>query len=238
MAGARREMELCLDSSTRYASVGLSTHGELTSQLAWRSEQNHSVELVPALRLLMERSNVGTEDVEAIFVAKGPGGFSALRVGISVAKALAAAAEVPLVGVNTLDVEAQPYLGLGLPVCAIIEAGRDKVYASMYSREGHEDGASGATYAVETHEGLVAGVSEDTLFCGEAVAALRGMLKEKLGGRALVADTSPPTRRPSDLARLGYRRLKASDTDDPATLQPLYMCGGQVDAAKRRAATK
>ena len=122
-------MELVLDTSTRYASVAVSREGTIVAELSWRSERNHSVELVPAIRRVAEQAGVTLDDAAAVIVAQGPGGFSALRVGISMAKAFAMARGIPLVGVNTLDAEAQPFLGTGLPVCAIIGAGRTKVYA-------------------------------------------------------------------------------------------------------------
>ena len=83
-------MELSIDTSTRYASIGLSGQGEPVIELTWRSDRNHSVELVPNVRRLLKRAAIGVGDLEAIFIASGPGGFSALRVGMSVAKAMAA----------------------------------------------------------------------------------------------------------------------------------------------------
>ena len=137
-------MELSIDTSTRYASVALSNNGQVTHALSWRSEQNHSVECVPAMRRLMEQAGVSPEDVKAVFVARGPGGFSALRVGVSVAKAMSMAQGIPLVAVGSLHVEAYPYLGLGRPVCAIMAAGRKTlIRGPVRSRMPvlHEDGA-------------------------------------------------------------------------------------------------
>jgi len=79
-------MELAIDTSTRYASVALSQQGEAFAELTWRSDRNHSVELVPAIRELQTKSNTEMYQLEAIFIAQGPGGFSALRVGMSTAK--------------------------------------------------------------------------------------------------------------------------------------------------------
>ena len=221
-------MELSIDTSTRYALVGLSRQGESVAEIAWRSEQNHSVELVPAIRTLMDRARVGMQELEAIFVARGPGGFSALRVGLSTAKALAVALDIPLVSVGTLDVEAQPFRGLGTPVRALIDASKDKQYVGSYAAA-REDGA--ALYAVLSPEELAASVDATTLFCGEGVHRVAEFLRSSLGDRALVAEVSPPTRRASLLADLGHRRWQAGDTDEPGTLQPMYLRGSQVDVA-------
>jgi len=228
-------MELTIDTSTRYASVALSTRGEVTIELAWRSEQNHSVEFVSALRQVMGRANVQMQHIEAIFIANGPGGFSALRVGMSVAKALAMAQSIPLVAIGTLDVEAQPYLGLGFPVCAVIEAGRTKLYAAIYELKERGGGNTGANYRVESHQGLLSVVPKDTLFCGEAAHTITDAVREHLGNRSPVIDAPLPSRRPGVLARLGYQRLQASGTDDLERLQPLYMRGSQFEVAQRSA---
>ena len=227
-------MELSIDTSTRYASAAISREGEVVMQTAWRSEQNHSVEFAPALQRLMAQAHVKMDDVGAVFVARGPGGFSALRVGISVAKALALARAIPLVAVGTLDVEAWPYLGLGMPVQALVPAGRTKVYAGAYGPEAAPEGSADPRISVETLESVASTVREKTLFCGEAVGAISGALRETLGSTALVSDAPPPTRSPAVLARLAYRRLQASDTDDPDSLQPLYMGGAQIGAAQRK----
>ena len=228
-------MELCIDTATRYASVALSSEGETIMELSWRSAQNHSVELVPAVRRLMEQAGVAMDTLDGIVVTRGPGGFSALRVGISVAKSLAEARQLPLVGVDTLEIEARPYIGLGLPVCALIEAGKTKVYTGNFDGPGGASAAGAADYSVQTHEELVATTRRRTLFCGERASALAATLREGLGDRAVLVDLPPPTRRPAVLAAMGYARLAASDVDDPATIEPTYMRGAQVQLAQSRA---
>ncbi len=231
MPGDHNRMELSIDTSTRYAAVALSSQGEVVREMSWRSAQNHSVEVVPAAQRLLEQADCTMEEIDAIFVARGPGGFSALRVGLSVGKSLAMARNIPLVAVGTLELEARPYLGLGLPVCALIEAGRSRVYTAMFGDHAGPD----AIFGVETHEELVSSAQRRTLFCGEGAVAISAMLRERLGSLAVVAGMPSPTRRPAVLAGIGYMRLQASETDDPASLQPLYMRGGQFQNAQRKA---
>ena len=121
-------MELQIDTSTRYAAVGLSVEGESLVEIAWRSERNHSVELVPAINRALDQAGRRLSDLDAVFTASGPGAFSALRVGMSTAKAIASTRGIPLVTVGTLDLEIQPFRSLGLPICAIASAGRNRLY--------------------------------------------------------------------------------------------------------------
>jgi tRNA threonylcarbamoyladenosine biosynthesis protein TsaB len=224
-------MEISIDTATRYAAVALSSNGEVTAELSWRSGRNHSVELVPAMRLLMEQAGVEMDAIDAVFVMRGPGGFSALRVGISVAKSLAVGRGIPLVGVGTLEVEAMPYRGLGLPVCAIVGASRSTVYAATFE-EGSADGAK-ADFRVESHEELASSVARPTLFCGEAVEGLAATIREGLGDSAIISESPSPTRRPAVLAQIGYAQLQATGGEDPALLQPQYMRSAQINAARR-----
>ena len=220
-------MELVLDTSTRYASVAVSREGMIIAELSWRSERNHSVELVPAIRRVVEQAGVTLDDTTAVVVAQGPGGFSALRVGISMAKAFAMARGIPLVGVNTLDAEARPFLGMGLPVCAIVGAGREKVYMGQYQ------GGSSSGHRVQSHEELAAGITERTLLCGEGLSQVGTLVEERAGDLAILAGTPPPTRRPAVLAQLGYEGLQGGGAQSPESLEPIYMRAAQIAAAQR-----
>ena len=218
-------MELCIDTSTRYASVGVSEEGRILAELAWRSERNHSVELAPALRRVMEHARVRMEDLTAVFAALGPGGFSALRVGLSVAKSLAMARGIPLVGVNTLDIEAAPFRGLTDPLSAVIGAGRSKVYLATYDNQTSIEGH----YRVVERELLADALQDGTILCGEEAGAVRDLV----GARVSVIDMPPPTRTASVLAKLAYERLRQDSTDDPDALQPIYMHSAQFEKAKQ-----
>ena len=221
-------MELSIDTSTRYASVGLSTQGQTLVQLSWRSEQNHSAELVPAIEQVMKRAGVARDQIDAVFVTRGPGGFSALRVGLSTAKALAAARSVPLVAVGTLEVEAHPFLGLNMPVCALVGAGRQKLYAEVF-----DTSQSSTSYQVITVAELDTFARSTTIFCGEGVSGEALESLQMLEGIAVPVTATPPTRSAAVVAKLGHQRLARGDTDDPDTVQPLYMPSAQWEKAVR-----
>ena len=128
-------MLLAIDTSTRFAGVALADVEQVVACRVWRSRTNHSAELMPAAAQILKDHDTPPSSLSGIAVALGPGGFSALRVGLSVAKGLAAACSLPLVGVGTLRLEAFPYLGSGMPVCAMVEAGRGEVAAAVFGPE-------------------------------------------------------------------------------------------------------
>ena len=220
-------MELAIDTSTRFASVGLSRQGESVAELTWRSDRNHSVELVPSIKTLLERAGSGVNRIEAIYIAAGPGGFSALRVGMSAAKAMAVSLGVPLVAVGTLDVEAHPYLGLQRPICALIGAGRGRLYIGSFDCDVQP------AYSVIEHGALGAAASADALFCGEGAAASADLIRAEFGADAVIATVAPPTRRAGVMAAMGYEALQRGHIADVNSLEPIYLRSSQIAAANR-----
>jgi len=82
---------LALDTATRMASIALYDGERVHSEETWHSERNHTVELMPSLVRLLERQRVSPQELTGVVVALGPGSFTGLRIGLSVAKGLALA---------------------------------------------------------------------------------------------------------------------------------------------------
>ncbi len=227
-------MELSIDTSTRYAGAGLSEEGRLLAEYSWVSRQNHSVELLPAIDHLLKTNGAMPRDLTCVFVAIGPGGFSALRVGLSTAKGLAISLGVPLVALNTLEIEADPFRGLGMPVCAALDAGRGEVAAAVFAEE---DGAwrTAREAWIASPEEVVSGIDGRALFCGEGSSLLESALAERLGDGSVLAEHTPPTRRPGTLARMGHERFARGELSDTSTLEPFYLRKPSISTPRRPA---
>jgi tRNA threonylcarbamoyladenosine biosynthesis protein TsaB len=220
---------LAVDSSTRYAGVALSEDGRVLSCRFWYSTVNHTLELMPAVTQILERHGLSAGSLDGIAVAMGPGGFSALRVGMSVVKGLAFTTGKPVVGLGTLELEAWPYIHSGLPVCATLDAGRNEVASALFGGDGLQTGEE----MVGSVQELVDSISERTLFCGEAVSSWGGLIRESLGSLAVVVDPAP-AQRVWALCQLGWERLAQGQVVDLATLQPNYLRMPNIGEPKRR----
>src|SRR4030042_1540488 len=128
-------MELAIHTSPDFCSIGLSRQGELMAEMTWHSGQNHTVELVPNIISLLNQVKGSPQSLTVIFVAKGPGSYNGLRVGVGTAKGLAFSLDIPLVGISTLEVEAYQHAGYGLPICAVLNAGRGEIAIAMYQKK-------------------------------------------------------------------------------------------------------
>lgn len=224
-------MLLAIDTSTRQASIALyDAERGLLAEQSWFSANRHTEELVPGIDALLRLANVGSRDLTGVGIAIGPGSFTGLRVGLAVAKGLALAQGLRLAGIPTLDVTAQPHEGQPVPVIAVAQAGRGRVYWAPYA---HGPGGWGpqAAYALSTVIEVANTVVRPMAFAGELTGADRETLT-RFAGKQRVVFLSPALglRRAGVLAELALKRLQRDDADDPATLSPIYL--QQPDGSK------
>ena len=215
-------MLLAIDTSTDTASLALVQDSQVLAELTWRCEQNHSVELLPRLADLLSQAKSSLQSINCIIVAKGPGSFNGLRVGVSTAKGLAFSLDIPIVGISTLEVEAYQHAETNLPICPIFNAGRGEIATAIYQMKDNEwrQIIGGHITTVET---LCSQITTKTLFCGEFVASIAGELRKQLKRKAIISSSTARLRRAGFLAELGQQRLAAGNYDTPATLHPLYL---------------
>ena len=197
----------------------------------WRSAHNHTAELMPAVEQVLSSAGIRTEELSVIAVALGPGGFSALRVGISVAKGLALASTAALIGVGTLEMEAYPYADTDLVIAPLLEAGREQVATALFQKMDGTWQKIGAEHT-STLEELVKTVPDGTLICGEGAVVHLPFLKERLESRAKVVELHSPGARLEALAALANVKASEDVEENPATLQPLYLRRPSIGAPK------
>ena len=235
-------MLLAIDTSTRNASAALSDGERIVAGRSWYSSVNHTTELMPAVSQLLDSRGVRPHDLEAVAVALGPGGFSALRTGLSAAKGLAMAVRIPIIGIGSLDLEAFPFRDSGLPVCALLEAGRGEAASALFTPDGNrvrEDGITGPDELLEEIKAMpfdrlmTNGRDGLTLFCGEGMPSWAENIRDALCARAALCHT-PPSARAGALAALARGRLERGDTDNLDALQPHYLRMPSIGVPKRR----
>ena len=182
---------------------------------------------------MLERQGLDVMSAKGLIVARGPGSYNGLRVGLSTVKGLAFSLQIPVVGISTLEAEAYQQAERGLPVCPVINMGGGEVAAAIFQKVGGDWRRSVAEH-VTTLEELCTSIDSPTIFCGEFVPTVASAIWENLGDKAVFVSPAAGLRRAGYLAELGYKRLKAQDYDDPGTLQPLYLRTVEITKPKRR----
>ena len=174
--------------------------------------KGHAEVLMDVVGEALAAAGTNFADLTAIAVAIGPGSFTGIRVGVSVARALALAEAIPAAGVSTLEAlafEARQSFG-GKPVLSAIDGGRDGIYAAIY------DGFGKVIYAPAVVD----------------FATLRGLADgaRVVAGTAArrVADAAPanglligPERATADIA--AYARIAAANGFAGGKPRPLYL---------------
>ncbi len=226
-------MLVAIDTTTEVASLAVVREGAVLAEMTWRTGQNHTVQLLPTLQRLLAQVNAATSEITAVAVARGPGSFNGLRVGISAAKGLAFALGIPIVGVNSLEVEAYQYAETGLPVRPVFGAGRNEIATALFRKTG-EGWRQLEQEHLSTVEQVCAQTMERALFCGEYVAEISSRLQLLLGDKAVIASPLTDLRRAAYLAELAAQRIAEGETDNVSTLQPIYLRRPPITTAKHK----
>lgn len=215
-------MLLAIDTATRTAGLALYDSGGLHVEQLWRTGDNHTIELMPYIVRACEQAGLQPSGLQAVAVSLGPGSFTGMRVALSVAKGLVLALRIPLLGVPTLEATAYAFAREVLPVCAVLPAGRARWVAAVYqSLAGHWQRRHDPVLGGE--DALIALIREPTLVCGEFDQRLAAALHERSHGLALVVSPALAARRAGYVAELAWMRFAAGESDDPASLSPIYM---------------
>jgi len=213
-------MLLAVDTSTGQMGLALYDGAQVIAEYAWRSGHRHTTELAPATADLLARCGLTMENVHALGVALGPGSFTSLRVGLAFVKGLAIARHIPLIGIPTLDILANAQPISKLPLAVAIQAGRGRFALGWYkgSRKGWQ--AQGDARVV-TLEALLAEVQSPCVVCGEFPAEVRQQILNHKD--AQLVSPAGSVRRPAVLAELAWARWQSGDTDEEASLAPIYL---------------
>jgi tRNA threonylcarbamoyladenosine biosynthesis protein TsaB len=228
-------MLLAIDTSTAQVGVALIDGEQLAVETIWTSRVHHTVELAPAVADLMQRAGAIMDDLRAIGIALGPGSFTALRVGLAMAKGLALARRLAILGVPTLDILAAGQPPSDLPLAAVLQAGRNRIAVGWYRMQTADGTEGGDTAAdaearwmmqgrpeITTVDALAKSIARPSLVAGELTTEERQRLSRKRVN-VVLAPLNRCVRRPSLLAEIAWRRFRAGQSDDLTTLAPIYL---------------
>lgn len=123
---------LAIDTSNQTLAVAVVDGQEVLGQSQTMAIKNHSTALMPAIDGLMQAVGIAPKELEQIVVAKGPGSYTGLRIGVTTAKTLAQTLNIPLIGVSSLKAVAANCVGVSQVIVPLFDARRQNVYAGAY----------------------------------------------------------------------------------------------------------
>jgi tRNA threonylcarbamoyladenosine biosynthesis protein TsaB len=125
---------LGIETSTRVGTLALVQEGKILGREIISDNLRHAGDFEASLKDLFEKSGLKKEDLTAIAVGLGPGSFTGIRIGLTIAKGLSLALNKPVWGVGTLDVLAHQISFPHSKVCPIIPGEGQEVYGAVYRR--------------------------------------------------------------------------------------------------------
>lgn len=131
---------LHIETATPVCSVALSSNGILVAYKDHDEANIHASKLTVFIQEVLDEANCQMDDLHAVAVSKGPGSYTGLRIGVSVAKGICYALDIPLISVHTLDAMVSGFImshsegyTSELLFCPMIDARRMEVYSAVYN---------------------------------------------------------------------------------------------------------
>ena len=209
---------LNIESSTKNCSVSISENGK-TILLKEQNTGNysHAEKLHEFLKLVVAEAGITLSELKAVAVSKGPGSYTGLRIGVSAAKGLCFALDIPLISVNTLKSLALTVSISDGYVIPLLDARRMEVYSSVFDSKN-----------MEIREVRAEIISEDSFndyiknqqvyLVGDGVDKCKGVITHN---NVIFIDGKLPSA--NEMSSLSYEKFKKNDIEDVAYFEPFYL---------------
>lgn len=221
---------LALETSAKSVSAAVAEEGVVLAQAYQNNGLTHSVTLMPLVDDMLRNAALTLKDIGLIAVANGPGSFTGLRIGVSAAKGLAWAQELPCCGVSTLEAMARGAADFeGLIVCAM-DARRQQIYHALFRSEGgvltrlRDDCAIGLDAVAET----LRQESLPELVVGDGGALAHRYLTEQ-GIDCRLASPLHRFQSAAGVALCACERAQRGEVCSAQELQPVYLRLSQAE---------
>ncbi len=213
---------LALETSGRVGSVAVARGDRVLAVQQFTADQRHAVELLPTVQRLCRDAGFAPGQLDEVYVSTGPGSFTGLRIGITVARTIAWSAGASVVAVPTLEVIAQNALDHDPPpdtVGVVLDAKRGRIFAAAMTKQGDEYQPVDEPREWEP-DAFIRSLPADSTLMGEGVGYHQDAV-EAGGMPVLPVALNRP--RAEMVHRIGRRLAQAGRYNDPRTLVPVYI---------------
>lgn len=222
---------LAIETSTDVCSAALSSNGVTIDSILETGARMQTARLAPMIGELLERNGFCMKDCSAVAVSSGPGSYTGLRVGVSMAKGLCFGAGIPLIGVGTLDILAAQGIALSQAaadyVIPMIDARRMEVYQALYDSAGTRIGdISPKILDGSSYSGLP--IDKQLLFCGNGCFKFESIIERK---GSLFVPCNPSA---DYMSRLSYENFINGIFEDVAYMEPFYLKDFAIGVSKKK----
>jgi len=225
-----------LETTTKQCSVALSYKGNCISKKVLLAEHfSHDEKLHVFIREVLQEASVGFSKLDAVSISKGPGSYTGLRIGVAAAKGLCFALDLPLIGIHTLELMVQPFIGKAEYAFFIpmLDARRMEVYTAIFDNS--------KTWIQETNALVLEAQSfYDLLGDSPCLVFGNGASKFKTLQPKINAHFTETVSYPSaeDMSKLAWLEFQKKNFEDLATFEPFYLKDFQTTPPKKELGNK
>ena len=218
---------LNIETATKNCSVAIAQDGKtlLCKQIA-ESGYSHAEKLHVFIEELLLELHLHYKDLNAIAVSQGPGSYTGLRIGISAAKGLCYALNIPLIAIDTLEVLARQLQVSEGYIVPMIDARRMEVYSAIFDAKYQKVRETQAEIITEdsfaTLEGTVCFIGDSTEKCATTLTKSNFIFKDNI--------VYPSA---NEMSYLSDEKYKKNDTVDVAYFEPYYLKDFMTTAPKK-----
>lgn len=213
---------LAIETASAQGSLALIQGKQVLAEYTLESPASYLSRLLPGIEGLFQDTRRRLEEVEVLVVSAGPGNYTGLRIGLATAKGLALAHGCPVVMVPTLETLAANFPFAALPICPVMDAKKNQVYAAFFRCPQETPERLGDNLLLSVND-LAAQVTEPTIFTGPGLERYGVFLQTRLAGYGRWAPPELCHLRASVLARLGLQRLARGPVPKVDQLTPDYL---------------
>ncbi len=209
---------LNIETATTNCSVSLSKDGK-TSALKedYNTNYSHAERLHVYIKSLLEDNKISRSQLDAIAVSKGPGSYTGLRIGVSTAKGLCFALNVPLISISTLNALAHQVDCNDGVIVPMLDARRMEVYSAIFNSK-HEQIRDIQAQIIDEHSFGSYLEQGKVYFIGNGVDKTKDVIAHP---NAVFIENKLPSA--NEMSALAYHKYKINDIEDVAYFEPYYL---------------
>ena len=214
---------LGIDTSSYANAIGVIDGARILADFTFAARTDSLEKIVSNIDYVLKKADLRLEDIQGIGVGLGPGSWTGIRVGVTVAKIMAFSTNKPVCGVATLEALAYNARNVSSLICPIVTTGtKDTVYAVFY-RANNDTITKVSEYYVGDLQGLSQMVKEPTVFIGSGASGYTKLIGQAFGSSEIGIKAMEDVPKGATVALLGAARLERSESDDILSMEPLYL---------------
>lgn len=219
---------LAIDTSNYTLGIALLRDNTVIAEYMTYLKKNHSVRAMPAVHSLLNDCDTTPQDLSKIVVAKGPGSYTGVRIGVTIAKTLAWSLNIPISAVSSLEALAANGRHFDGLISPIFDARRGQVYTGLYEYKNGllEQALPDQNVMLTEWLEMLKEKDRPILFLGHDTSIHKETILDVLGTKGIIGSAVQHNPRPSELAYLGADREAA----DIHGLVPDYLRLAEAEA--------